>query len=323
MGGSRWDAEDWKRRSAPIRDDRKAGAAPTEAFKSRSIDPDFDPKNIKFRESCDSAANPNSFPIWLAFDVTGSMGKMPHYFVSDGLGILIEQIVKLDVVGDPHIGAMAIGDVACSPPDRAPLQVSQMEADTQLLTQLLKFWIESGGGGNKSESYHLAWYFAANRVKADRMIKGRGKGVLVTIGDEDPPPALTAEQLTLVFGPGEYPAKIQLTDLLAQVQQNWTVFHVCVTKGRNYTSETLPAWQALLPQGHVLVLDDHTKLAELVIAAIAAHAGQDVDALVSKAGWDGSTAVSVRKGISGIKAGAGSGASSKSSKDGLVELAGI
>ena len=44
-----------------------------QAFVARKLDKKLNPKNV-LRECCDTDEHPNSFPIILALDVTGSMG---------------------------------------------------------------------------------------------------------------------------------------------------------------------------------------------------------------------------------------------------------
>ena len=46
----------------------------SQAFVARSIDKAMDPKDV-IRECCDSDEHPNTIPIILALDVTGSMGR--------------------------------------------------------------------------------------------------------------------------------------------------------------------------------------------------------------------------------------------------------
>lgn len=71
MGNSRWDNDDWKSFSATTRT-----KATEQIFESVEMKKDLNPLHIKVRESRDSKANPNSTPIILALDVTGSMGEI-------------------------------------------------------------------------------------------------------------------------------------------------------------------------------------------------------------------------------------------------------
>ena len=43
-------------------------------FKARTIDSALNPKNV-MRECCDTEEHPNTIPVILALDVTGSMGQ--------------------------------------------------------------------------------------------------------------------------------------------------------------------------------------------------------------------------------------------------------
>ena len=61
-------------------------------------------------------------------------------------------------IKDPQVLFLAIGDHEC---DTSPLQVGQFESSDELLEHwLTHVWLEGGGGGNRGESYALAWHFA-------------------------------------------------------------------------------------------------------------------------------------------------------------------
>src|SRR5574342_124153 len=72
-----------------------------EIFKQRSINNAMDPHGVTLRESRDSKEHPNSVPVVLALDVTGSMGSIPHFLVKDGLPSLMDKIIK-DGLADPQ-----------------------------------------------------------------------------------------------------------------------------------------------------------------------------------------------------------------------------
>jgi hypothetical protein len=71
MGFGRWRDSDWDRYATK---NIRSKATVDAIYSSRSLAPELDPKGIKVRESCDSADNPNSSPLIVALDVTGSMG---------------------------------------------------------------------------------------------------------------------------------------------------------------------------------------------------------------------------------------------------------
>lgn len=244
-----------------------------EIYSSRSIDKSLDPKGVKLRESRDSADNPNATPIIIALDVTGSMGIIADTIARKGLGVLFEEILKRKPITDPHLMFMAVGDAHC---DEAPLQVSQFEADNRIVEQLTKIWIEHGGGGNKSESYNLPWYFAANHTEHDAYIKRGKRGYLFTIGDEEAPESLTRAQIKKFIG-DTIEADQSSAAMLAEAQRTYDVFHIVIKEGdyaRSHLSTVMSTWTALLGQ-RVIPLADHTKLAETIISAMEIAEGRD------------------------------------------------
>ena len=109
-----------------------AGKATDDIYASRTIHKDLDPKGVKLRESRDSADNPNATPLIVAIDVTGSMGILADVIAREGLGVLFTSILDRKPISDPHVMFMAVGDANC---DRAPLQISQFEADNRIVEQ--------------------------------------------------------------------------------------------------------------------------------------------------------------------------------------------
>lgn len=280
MGYARWSPDDWDAYT-----DRLGGKSRDEIFVNHSIHPAVDPKRIKVRESCDSDRNPLSTPIIVAVDDTGSMGMLAEVLIRKGLGVLLEGIYDRKPVTDPHVMCMAVGDAWY---DSAPLQVTQFEADIRLAEQLRNFYIEGGGGGNAHESYHLPWYFAATRTKCDAILKRNKKGYLFTVGDEPPPPVLTAQHAMKIFGDSlqrDLPSEV----ILGIASQNWEIFHIIVQEG-NYCrrsegfADTQQKWQKLLGQ-RALLMPDHRNLAELIVATIELSEGRDVSRTLSGA-WD-------------------------------------
>lgn len=294
MGGDRWSTTDWTDYKTTNLD----GKSTNQIFKSRAMHVDLDPKNIKLRESCDSDANPNSSPIIIALDVTGTMGDIAVQMAREGIKTTIEQILDRKPVPDPHLMVMGIGDAKMG--DRAPLQVSQFEADTKIIDQLSQIYLEGGGGGNGTESYNLPWYFAATRTKLDCYEKRGKKGLLFTIGDEDPDMSLRADNIREYLGEGaEYDLKSE--DILALAQQKYDIFHVVVEEGshaRRDPNSVVAKWNNLLGEGHVIRLSDYTKLPEVLVSAIQVHAGENADD-VSKS-WDGSTSMVVSHAVSSL-----------------------
>ena len=161
MGTGRWSERDWSNYSQR---NIKGRERVEDIYRARRINPNLDPHGIKVRESCDSYDNPNSTPIIIGLDVTGSMGFILDNMAREGLRDLATDIYNKKPISDPHLMFMGIGDVKY---DRAPLHVTQFEADIRIAEQLTQIYLEKGGGGNSCESYTLPWWFAAMHTKTD------------------------------------------------------------------------------------------------------------------------------------------------------------
>lgn len=295
MGSGKFDSRAW----AETRTDYTPDAKPTvdHIYKGRSLDSGLDPVGIKLRESRDSDANPNSTAVIIGLDVTGSMTKVLDAMARHGLGTLVGSIYERQPITDPHIMVMGIGDFEY---DVAPLQVTQFEAENRpMVEQLEKIYLERGGGGNHYESYAAAWLFAAMRTSLDCFEKRGRKGLIFTVGDEEPTPVLHAHAIKRFLGL-DVQDDVEGAKLLAMAQAAYEVFHVIVEEGDYYTrkpEQTRRAWTELLGQ-RALLLADHTKLAELVVSVMQVMNGADRDSVVNS--WSASTNAVVARGLSAL-----------------------
>jgi hypothetical protein len=257
------------------------GKTTDQVYASRHMHANLDPKGVKVRESRDSVDNPNSTPVIVGLDVTGSMGMLADVIAREGLGTLFTGILDRKPISDPHVMFMAIGDANC---DKAPLQVSQFEADKRIIEQLTQIYLEHGGGGNQFESYNLPWYFAAFHTAHDSMEKRGKRGYLFTVGDEQAPHALTKSQIKQFIG-DDMEAELSPLDTLQLAQRLYDVYHVVIKEGdyaRHHLPQVTESWNALLGQ-HVIYLADHKKLAETIVSAIEVAEGRDAEE--SAKGW--------------------------------------
>ena len=294
MGSGRWSSSDWSTYATTHVDNAKTV---DDIYTSRKMNKDLDPKGVEFRESCDSADNPNSTPVIVALDVTGSMSAVLDVMARTGLSTLAEEIYDRKPVTDPHIMMMGVGDVEC---DHAPLQITQFEADIRIAEQLAQIYLEKGGGGNDHESYILPWYFAAKHTKIDSFSKRGKKGILFTVGDECPTPYLTADAIEEFLGERPQFDQITAEQLLTMVSRQWEVFHLIVEETsfcRTNHDEVVGQWTNLLGQ-RAIKLSDHTKMGEVIISTLQVLAGEDVSKVIKS--WDGKTSIVVRDAVSGF-----------------------
>lgn len=288
MGSGSWSSEDWKAYAS------KKGVYSGTArgiYTSRNMKKEFDPKRIDFRESCDSEEHPNTTAVIVGLDVTGSMSPVLESAVKN-LNTLVTEIYKRKPVSDPHLMFMGIGDVIC---DRAPLQVTQFEADIRIAKQLTELWFEQGGGGNKTESYTLPWYFAANHTKIDCFEKRKEKGFLFTIGDEMPPSRLTAEQIEQVTGDEIEYDSFSTGELLREVSKKYEVFHFIIAQGSNCRAMGLDnvkeKWNQFLGE-RAIVLEDCNKIAEIIVSTLQLLNGENIEKIANS--WDKATSKAVK-----------------------------
>ncbi|MET0862864.1 MAG: hypothetical protein ABWZ98_00885 [Nakamurella sp.] len=233
-----------------------------------AADPTLDPFGVGMRESRDSVEHPNSTPIAVLFDVTGSMGAVPRIMQAK-LGQLHGLLQRRGYLQDPQILFGGIGDADT---DRVPLQVGQFESDNRMDEQLRTIFLEGNGGGQKSESYELATYFIARHTVTDAWEKRGRKGFLFIVGDEMNKPVLTAGKLRQVLGePARGP--VDVAGLYREVQQRWDTYFILPNQSHYFTDRQVREhWRALLGE-RLLLLDDPAAVCELIALTIGIREG--------------------------------------------------
>ncbi len=309
MGGGRWTSDAWtgyatRSYGTASRADLRSKATAT-VFTASAMHATTDPSKVKDtvtgnRESRDSADNPRSTPIMLLSDVTGSMGHLAQEVLT-GLETVCTELQTRKPVTDPHIMTGAIGDAFY---DRAPLQVTQFEADIRIAEETRKLYIEKGGGGNFGESYAMAWLFAGMLTSTDAWEKRGEKGFLFTIGDEPllgskalmgggfhrghaDGVAVTPDQAKRFLGL-DIQANMSAEDCYDIAAEKWEIFHICVN--RKYEAGVQASFGTVLGD-RLLWLQDTAVLPELIVSAIQVAKGADKADVVKS--WDGSTAVAL------------------------------
>lgn len=205
-----------------------------EMFKAKELDSSLNPKNV-VRECCDSKEHPNTVPVILALDVTGSMGQAAVE-ISKKLNNIMTKLYEQ--VEDIEFMVMGIGDLSY---DRFPIQASQFESDIRIAEQLEKVYFEFGGGGNSYESYTAAWYFGARHTKLDCWNRGK-KGIIITIGDERLNPYLprTAYYCGLLNATGDsLQADVETKDLYTETAEKFDIYHINVNHRGGYDQEQI------------------------------------------------------------------------------------
>lgn len=271
MGRGSYTSADWTK----LKNSSKITAESTasQLFKANQMEDRFNPKFINVREARDNEDHPNSTPIILGLDVTGSMGYLSAEIAKNGLNETMMKIYANKPIEDPQIMFAAIGDVK----DYAPLQVTQFESDIRIAEQLLSLWLE-GRGGDSAEDYELLWYFAAKHVKTDCNEKHGKKGFLFTIGDADCHENLKQEYIKNIFD--DVHVDVSSKRLAEMAGENFEVFHIHIEKHRPGVPANL---QSILP-GKILSIPKESvnTLPEIIITTMQLVNGEDKEKVISQ-----------------------------------------
>lgn len=240
-----------------------------EIFKQRYIAKELDPKNV-IRECCDSEEHPNTRPVILALDVTGSMGGA-SVKVAKELNVIMTELY--DKARDVEFMIMGIGDLSC---DDAPIQASQFESDIRIAEQLDKLYFEGGGGGNAYESYTAAWYFGLNQCKLDCWKRGK-KGIIITLGDEPLNPYLPRTELLRSTG-NPVQGDIETSELYNEVIEKYDIYHLAVNERETcygmYADRIKSSFGKYLDEKHLRVVS-MDNLANTIVEIVANSVGND------------------------------------------------
>ena len=264
MGRGSYTASDW----AKLKNSRNLGNAKNEKeiFKSTQCNPKFDPKYIQTREARDSEDHPESLPIIIGLDVTGSMGYLAEMVAKEALNETMLKLYSTDAVKDPALMFAAYGDYD----DRSPLQVTQFESDIRIAEQLLDLWIEDQGEGKVALS--LLWHFAAHHTALDSFEKRKKKGYLFTIGDQAQCRISMKELDDTYMRVLDDKVQCSVEETLKQAQEKFEVFHLFLSDG-----EKAKTIVDLLP-GHTMCIQpgEISAIPEILISTIQLAEGKTI-----------------------------------------------
>lgn len=223
MGGGSWTSTSYVNHSTTTRGfssmDAFKSASTQDLYRSRKLEDCLNPYKV-IRECCDSDEHPNTVPVILALDVTGSMGSAASA-VAKQLGDIMSKLYES--ITDVEFMTMAIGDLSY---DDSPIQASQFESDIRIAEQLEKVYFEGGGGGNRYESYTAAWFFGLNNTKLDCWKRGR-KGIIITLGDEPLNPYLPKHRLSDALG-CQLQSDVETPELYNNASEKFDIFHIAI-----------------------------------------------------------------------------------------------
>ena len=242
MGCGSYTASDWNK----LRTSRNIDTSSVrELFGSESMLDKYNPYYIARREAHDNDEHPNSTPIAIGVDVTGSMGYLSEEIIKNGLNELMKKLYASQVIPDPQLMFAACGDYD----DYAPLQVTQFESDIRIAEQLLELWLEGHGCGNGGEDYQLLWYFLAKHTDIDCFKKRNIKGFAFTIGDEPVHPVIRPETFKKVFNEDNMET-VKTSDVIKMCEEKYNLFHIAIDKGYD-VANVIPGKTILISKSEV------------------------------------------------------------------------
>lgn len=217
------------------------------------------------RESRDSDEHPNSIPIIVAFDETGSMGAVPR-MLQKKLAELFALLLRKGYVEDPQLCVGAYGDLENH--ETAPVQIGQFESDNRADETLDNLYLEGAGGGNGHESAAAIWMYAANYTATDHWDKRGAKGYIFTIGDETTGGISRTNWKHYVDKDCALEADLTPKQVVELAQEKWNVFHVLINNTSAHRQNSLKHYTDLLGTNNVLVLQDENAVCEVIAVAI-------------------------------------------------------
>lgn len=205
--------------------DDKTDRAIGQFYTSRKLNEAMNPNGV-VRECVNTEEHPNTVPVILALDVTGSMGSACRE-TAQALAKIVKTLYNR--YADVEIMVMGVGDFEC---DSAPLQVGQYESDVRIASDLDNVYMEMGGGGNAYESYTAPWYFGLHHTKLDCYDKQGRRGIIITMGDEPINPYLKKSDIQRVIG-DTVQEHVYTDKLYEDASKKFDIYHIAVDDVHN------------------------------------------------------------------------------------------
>ncbi len=226
MGSGAWDTGAYKSTSSA----RKAKGEDDFSYtkSAMKVHTNLDPKRINSKpfgklESRDSAEHPNSNPVLVCFDVTGSNRDRAVDF-QKRLPNLMDLLNKY--LTDPQVAVAANDDFTVE--GENAVQISDFESDNRVDDHIRNIWLVGDGGGNDGESYDLLLYAAARKVVLDSVEKRGKKGYLFMYADEPIFDHVKKSEVKAIFG-DTIEKNIPIAEIIEEARRNFNVFLIWPT----------------------------------------------------------------------------------------------
>jgi hypothetical protein len=245
------------------------------------------------RESLDFEEHPNTTPIVVSFDVTGSMGTVP--------GVIVKQLPKLmqaliDAgVPDPQVLIMAIGDAYS---DACRFRSDSSSPTTGSTEQIEDRPGRRGAAGRWPRATSWARSSWPTTRTSTRELRGE-KGFCFFIGDERLYANVQGDQVKQHIGvdlPQEREGVVDTKDVFADLQEKFQTYFLMSEHGGYSRDHAVPAhrddenyyrrrdygrrdygWSEVLPEEQILVMPDATGVTEKIAQIIKVREGERLE----------------------------------------------
>lgn len=262
MGGGSWDSATYSSSRAT----RAATGVADFAYTTTAtrVHDSLDPRRINKKpfgklESRDSAEHPESNPVLVCFDVTGSnrrravdaQAKLPN---------LMDLLNKY--LTDPQVAVAANDDYYVEGTNA--IQISDFESDNRVDDHIRNIWLVGDGGGNDGESYDLLLYAAARKVVLDSIEKRGKKGYMFMYADEPIFDAVDKKQVDAIYG-DDLEANIPIAEIIEEARRNFNVFVIWPDGGFVHARDK---YVKLFGEDSVLTLQHPNLICEMIASTI-------------------------------------------------------
>lgn len=232
---------------------------------------DLDPKKVVnaqgFIESRDSVEHPNSVPIVVGLDHTGSMGSVPRT-LQKKLPDLFGLLLRKGYVEDPQISIAAYGDTYT---DECPVEFSNFESDNRIDENLDNLVLYGGGGANGGETMTGIWYMMT-KCRTDSWEKRGKKGYAFFIADEITLD-LKESHVQEFIGDAQPLAPLTVSGLAEAIKEQWEVYILLIDNMSARIQGSEKFYTDLFDAQHVLVLEDPNSVSETIALTIGVAEG--------------------------------------------------
>lgn len=198
-------------------------------------------------------------PIIVVLDVTGSNIEFAK-ILYDKLPMLYGQIEQQGYLPDFDISICAVGDAYT---DDYPMQIGDFAKGIELDAQIEKIVLESGGGGQRMESYELMAYYLLQKATFE---KG-SEPIIFFIGDEAPYPKVNKKQAEK-FG---IPCEKELDPFAALREKMKDNVYMLLNPycRRSFYELITSEWEKRLAPEHVIKMLEEKSVVDLMLGIIA------------------------------------------------------